>query len=230
MIKKVNPFIESQKIASKFDEATLKNDVDELNKLILSVEKDLDGKDVFFKAQMYYSLATAIDTVSRLSANDSEKRKESIKKQLYYYRESLKIIKTEEFNEPKYMAHTRSLQASLLTNYGNTLHECGRVISAIEQYKNALGYYPFFPMAMGNLGCCYMQYASLLGYNQEFYRDCLNRHSYLLLNDALESKDSNIYIEGKVYFASQLSNFHVETGTQEYSCVHGRSALKIQLE
>ena len=85
-------------------------------------------------------------------------------------------------------------------------------------------------MAMGNLGCCYMQYASLLGYNQEFYRDCLNRHSYLLLNDALESKDSNIYIEGKVYFASQLSNFHVETGTQEYSCVHGRSALKIQLE
>ena len=129
MIKKVNPFIESQKIASKFDEATLKNDVDELNKLILSVEKDLDGKDVFFKAQMYYSLATAIDTVSRLSANDSEKRKESIKKQLYYYRESLKIIKTEEFNEPKYMAHTRSLQASLLTNYGNTLHECVRVLS-----------------------------------------------------------------------------------------------------
>ena len=47
---------------------------------------------------MYYSLATATDTVSRLCDNDVEKRKDSIKKQLYYYRESLKIIKTEEFN------------------------------------------------------------------------------------------------------------------------------------
>ena len=205
-----NPFLESQKIASQFDDATLKQDVDKLRELILSIEKDLDDKDIFFKAQMYYSLATATDTVSRLSDNDVEKREDSIKKQLYYYRESLKIIKTEEFNVPKYMAHTRSLQACLLTNYGNTLRECGRVISAIEQYKNALGYYPFFPMAMGNLGCCYMQYAYLLGYNQEFYRDCLNRHSYLLLNDALESKDPNIYIEGKAYFASQLSRFHID--------------------
>ena len=34
---------------------------------------------------MYYSLATATDTVSRLSDNDVEKRKDSIKKQLYYY-------------------------------------------------------------------------------------------------------------------------------------------------
>ena len=209
-MKNDNPFIESQKIASQFDDATLKQNVDKLKELVLSIEKDLDDKDIFFKAQMYYSLATATDTVSRLSDNDVEKRKDSIKKQLYYYRESLRIIKTEEFNVPKYMAHTRSLQACLLTNYGNTLRECGRVISAIEQYKDALGYYPFFPMAMGNLGCCYMQYAYLLGYNQEVYRDCLNRHSYLLLNDALESKDPNIYIEGKAYFASQLSRFHID--------------------
>ena len=104
-----NPFLESQKIASQFDDAILKQDVDKLRELILSVEKDLDDKDIFFKAQMYYSLATATDTVSRLSDNDVENRKDSIKKQLYYYRESLKIIKTEEFNVPKYMAHARSL-------------------------------------------------------------------------------------------------------------------------
>lgn len=209
-MKNNNPFLESQRIAKKFDVATLKNDACELKKLIQLVEKDLESKDAFFKAQMYYSIATATDTISRLSDDNVEERKESIKKQLYYYRESLKIIKTEEFNLPKYMAHTRSLQACLLTNYGNTLMECGRVISAIEQYKDALGYYPFFPMAMGNLGCCYMQYASLLGYNQEFYRDCLNRHSYILLNDALESKDPNIYMEGKAYFASKLAHFHVD--------------------
>lgn len=103
-----NPFRDSQKIARQFDDATLKQDIDKLSELILSTEKDLDDKDIFFKAQMYYSLATATDTVSRLCDNDVEKRKDSIKKQLYYYRESLKIIKTEEFNVPKYMAHTRS--------------------------------------------------------------------------------------------------------------------------
>ena len=56
------PFIESQKIASQFDDATLKKDIDKLSELILSIEKDLDDKDIFFKAQMYYSLATATDT------------------------------------------------------------------------------------------------------------------------------------------------------------------------
>lgn len=57
----------------------------------------------------------------------------------------------------------------LLFSYGGLMIILVGLISAIEQYKDALGYYPFFPMAMGNLGCCYMQYAYLLGYNQEFY-------------------------------------------------------------
>ena len=61
-----DPFLESQKIASQFDDATLKQDVDKLRKLVLSTEKNLEGKDIFFKAQMYYSLATATDMVSRL--------------------------------------------------------------------------------------------------------------------------------------------------------------------
>ena len=30
----------------------------------MTIEKDLDNKDIFFKAQMYYSLATATDTGS----------------------------------------------------------------------------------------------------------------------------------------------------------------------
>ena len=44
-----NPFLESQKIASQFDDATLKQDVDKLRKLILSIEKDLGDKDIFLR-------------------------------------------------------------------------------------------------------------------------------------------------------------------------------------
>ena len=78
-MKNDNPFIESQKIANQFDDAILKQDIDKLSELILSTLKDLDDKDIFFKAQMYYSLATATDTVSRLCDNDVEKRKDNIK-------------------------------------------------------------------------------------------------------------------------------------------------------
>ena len=48
-MKNDNPFIESQKIAKKFDDATLKKDIDKLSELILSTERDLDDKDIFLR-------------------------------------------------------------------------------------------------------------------------------------------------------------------------------------
>ena len=44
-MKNDNLFIESQKIARQFDDATLKQDVDKLRELILSTEKDLLSKN-----------------------------------------------------------------------------------------------------------------------------------------------------------------------------------------
>lgn len=41
-----NPFAESQKRAKMFDDATLRQDVNKSNELVLSAEKDLDDNDV----------------------------------------------------------------------------------------------------------------------------------------------------------------------------------------
>ena len=205
-----NPFEKSQNIALQFDNATLNNDIEKLSELITTVEKDLESENIFFQAHMYYSLATATDTLSQISNEASNDRKLSIKKQLFYYRKALKIINLPEFNDPKVMQYTRPLQACILTNYGNTLIECGRRISAIDQYMSAQGYYPFFAMSMGNLGLCYMEYAALLNDGQEYIRDCLNHYAYVLLSDAIESNDSNIHDEAKMYFVSALSRFHVD--------------------
>ena len=205
-----NPFEKSQNIALQFDDATLNNDIEKLSELITTVEKDLESENIFFQAHMYYSLATATDTLSQISNEASNDRKLSIKKQLFYYRKALKIINLPEFNDPKVMQYTRPLQACILTNYGNTLIECGRRISAIDQYMSAQGYYPFFAMSMGNLGLCYMEYAALLNDEQGYIRDCLNHYAYVLLSDAIESTDPNIHDEAKVYFVSALSRFHVD--------------------
>ena len=205
-----NPFEKSQNIALQFDDATLKNDIESLRELITTVEKDLESENIFFQAHMYYSLATATDTLSQISNEASNDRKLSIKKQLFYYRKALKIINLPEFNDSKVMQYTRPLQACILTNYGNTLIECGRRISAIDQYMSAQGYYPFFAMSMGNLGLCYMEYAALLNDGQGYIRDCLNHYAYVLLSDAIKSNDPNIHDEAKMYFISALSRFHVD--------------------
>lgn len=81
-----NPFEESQNIALQFDYATLKNDIEGLRELITTVEKDLESENIFFQAHMYYSLATATDTISRLSNESPNDRKITIKKQLSYLR------------------------------------------------------------------------------------------------------------------------------------------------
>lgn len=205
-----NPFEESQNIALQFDDATLSNDIEKLRELITTVEQELKSQNIFFKAHMYYSLATATDTISRLSNKSANDRKIAIKKQLSYYRKALKIINLSEFNDPKIMQYTRPLQACILTNYGNTLIECGRRISAIDQYISAQGYYPFFAMSMGNLGLCYMEYAALLNDGQGYIRDCLNHYAYVLLSDAIKSNDPNIHDEAKMYFVSALSRFDID--------------------
>ena len=203
-----NPFDKSQVYAEKFDDATLKKDLEALKNLILEVEGTLNDNDIFYQAHVYYSLATATDTISVLEKDSNQEN--ALKKQLYYYRKALKLIQTDEFNEPALMQYTRALQACIVTNYGNTLRRCGRRIAAIQQYISAQGYYPFFAMGMGNLGVCYMEYAFLLRDNQAYERDCLNYHAYNLLNDAIKSNDPNIHEEAKMYFISAISHFHVD--------------------
>ena len=62
-----NPFKKSQQLASKFDKATDDKDVEKLKELIAALSKDMEKEDIFFQAQAYYSLATATDSVSKLS-------------------------------------------------------------------------------------------------------------------------------------------------------------------
>ena len=84
-----NPFEKSLVYAEKFDDATLKKDLAALKNLILDVEGTLNDNDIFYQAHMYYSLATATDTISVLEKDSNQEN--ALKKQLYYYRKALKL-------------------------------------------------------------------------------------------------------------------------------------------
>lgn len=50
----------------------------------------------------------------------------------------------------------------------------------------------------------------LLTDGQEYIRDCLNRSSINYLETAINSKDSNCFIEAKMAFIAMLSKFHID--------------------
>lgn len=52
-------FEESLNLAKLLDEATINQDVSKLSKLIEQIEKDVEKTDIFNRAALYYSLATA---------------------------------------------------------------------------------------------------------------------------------------------------------------------------
>ena len=83
-------FEESLNLAKLLDEATINQDVSKLSKLIEQIEKDVEKTDIFNRAALYYSLATATFDLWKIEHKDCDCGcdQESIQKQLYFYRKA----------------------------------------------------------------------------------------------------------------------------------------------
>ena len=132
----------------------------------------------------------------------------SIKKQLYCFRKSIRLIETDEYADEKYRPYVLGLKQVLYTNYANLLERCGRKIAAIEQYKKSILINRDFGMANGNLGKAYQHYGMLE--NDDGHRDLFHYFAYQYLNRALQSHDPNTYSEAKDRFKAAIDQYHPE--------------------
>jgi len=213
MTNYVNPFSSyADSFAKQFDKAFERKDVLTIEQLVDSAKQTVDDanlpqgqspEDNASKAYICYSIATSYGDIGRFTnkANDEE----LIKNQLFYYRESIRLIEVEEYNQEQYAPYVLSFKQNLYTNYGNTLKQCGRFISAIEQYNKALSINRSCGMALGNIGKLYQQYG-LLVYD-DFHRDFLHYFAYHNLREAIESNDLNVYEQARQCFKKLLDYY-----------------------
>lgn len=150
-------------------------------------------------------MGTAYSDYVKLTGVSGE---ESIKKQLYCFRKSIKLIEADEYADEKYRPYVLGLKQVLYTNYANLLDRCGRKIAAIEQYKKSISINQDFGMANGNLGKAYQHYA-MLEYD-DGHRDLFHYFAYHYLNRALQSHDPNTYSEAKDGFKIAIDQYHPE--------------------
>lgn len=200
---KNNPFSKDViKLAIEFDKATLENDIVKIEELIKEAQIQLTAENEASQAYLFYSLGTVYSDVSKLKGISDEK---SLKKQIYYYRKSLKILGKEKFFDQRYSPYILGLKEILITNYANSLFECGRIIAAIEQYKTVLALHNGFGMALGNLGRVYQHYA-MLEYD-ETHRDILHSAAYKCFTHALVCNDPNTHQNARMLFQSRIDQY-----------------------
>ena len=200
-----DPFSEQVKeLSAKFDFAIINKDAEELKELLEEAENVLEEENSASQAMLYYSLGTAYDDYVNLTGNRNE---ESLQKILYYFRKSIKLIESEEYDE-KYIPYVLDLKETLYTNYANSLDHCGRKIAAIEQYKKVLSIHKDFGMALGNLGRVYQHYGTL-EYDDN-HRDLFHYFAYHYLNKAIQSKDPNTHDTAKNCFEKLLNMYAPE--------------------
>ena len=198
--KYTDPFSRATtELTQRFDAATISKDYKTLSKLIDEAIELIETESTASQARLYYSLATTYSDFARFKGVPQD---ESFKKQLYYFRKSLELINVEENQKDEYKPYILGFKPMLLTNYANTLDNCGRKIAAIEQYKDALRFLPQFGMALGNLGRVYTDYGEL-EYDPG-HSDYFHFHAYTLMDEAAVSTDPNTHEDAKKLFEQVL--------------------------
>lgn len=203
-LKYIDPFSEKvRELSKKFDSYTELEDKEKIIGLIEEAKQLLKDVGIADKASICYSLGTAYGNLIEF---DSSNEKEDIQNhQIYYLRESINYIESDEMQKAEYKPYVNGLKLNLYTNYGNALDRIGRKIAAIEQYRKTLSINAGFGMALGNLGVAYHHYGMLL--HDSEYRDILHKFSYHYLTLAVKSNDSSIYDEARNYFSRLISNY-----------------------
>lgn len=200
------------KLAKLLDEDTINQNALKISELIDQIEKDEEKTDIFNRAALYYSLATATFNLWKIEHKDCDCGcdQESIQKQLYFYRKAIDLFEDDSFREESENGYIASLMANAYINYGNTLEACGRKLLAIEQYYRALSIYPDHPMALGNLGSSLLHYSMFLPNNKGYVRDCINYYAVHLLEKAAASEDQNIFDDAREFFIARLNSLTTE--------------------
>ncbi|MCI8980756.1 MAG: tetratricopeptide repeat protein [Clostridia bacterium] len=201
--KYINPFSKnSENLAKEFDSATISKDTQKIESIIKKAMSLVKTEDNASKAAIFYSLGTAFGDLQSISKSVDE---ELIKKQLYYFRKSLKIIESDELNKTEYTPYVLTQKILLYTNYANVLDACGRKIAAIEYLKKAIEIHNDFGMALGNLGRIYQRYGEL-----DFDEERQEEFHYFAckkLYEACESNDPNTHLKAKKYFKKMLEKY-----------------------
>ena len=201
--KYIDPFSKRvQELSQNLDEATINRDIVLLEKLLKEAEEMLDNENSASQASIYYSIGTAHGDFSELAGVSGDA---SIKKQLFCFRKSIRLIEMDENADEKYRPYVLGLKLVLYTNYANILNHCGRKIAAIEQYKKAISIDKYFGMANGNLGRAYQHYG-MLDYD-DGHRDLFHYFAYHYLKMALKSDDPNTYSEAKAGFKAAIDQY-----------------------
>jgi len=204
--KYIDPFSDTvKKMSQQFDNATINRDTKQLYDLIYEATELVNNEDTASQSQLYYSIATVYGDINNINGTSDG---ELIKKQLYYFRKSIELIKAEELTDSRYLPYVNALKLNLYTNYGNTLDHCGRKIAAIEQYRKALSIRDTFGMALGNLGIAYRHYGMLV--YDPAHRDYFHHFAYNLLNRAMKIEDPNTHNDAKMIFKRNIDGYDTE--------------------
>jgi tetratricopeptide (TPR) repeat protein len=196
---------ETEKIAKELDDAIIAKDFVTLNERINDALTLSKREDAVSKAIIYYCLGTAYGDLHSIGGTESE---ESLKKQLYFYRKSITQLYALECTTSEFSLFINKYKTNAHINYGNALCRCGRIISAIDQYKKALDLQPGFGMAHGNLAKAYKDY-SIIEFDPG-HQKYFHHFSYKHFQIALECTDPNTYLEAKSFFKVQIDQFRPE--------------------
>lgn len=201
----INPFSKkARELSREFDACYEIKDKQQLLDMIEKAKLYLKDENIASRAQICYSIGTTYgDLLSMISLDE---REEFQNNQIYYLRESIYYIESDEINIPEYVPYVNGFKLNLYTNYANALENIGRKIAAIEQYKKVLLINPNFGMALGNLGVAYQHYG-ILEYD-EVHRDYFHNSAYHLLNKAINSNDPSVYDGARKYFCSVVSTYN----------------------
>jgi len=198
-----DPFgVECNQYASKFDEAFDLEDWDTTKRLVKECEDFVEQHPNDYKyAPIYYSLWTSYsDLMTHISEYSTEKTQEKV---LYYFRRCFELLSNKELDTPRYKPYVTGLKLPLLTNYANVLDCCGRKISAIRYYREALEIKPNFSMATGNIGVALLYYSMIV--HDPGHRDYMNHFAYRYLKLALD--DAGVHPKAKKYFQRVISGY-----------------------
>lgn len=206
-VKCKDPFSDIAKdLAIKFDDATDAGDTELLRSLIRQAEEVIKTQDKASQLQIYYSLGTAYGDLEKLDAQFD--REALIEKQLYYFRKSVLLTKEEELQLEELKPYILGIKRILYVNYGNALDQCGRKISAIEQYFLSLEIDPTFGMAIGNLGMAYIHYGLLV--SDPSQRDYFHHFAYNYLSRAISTETHDTSPEASEYFKESRDRYDAD--------------------
>lgn len=180
--------------------------VNNIKQTILESEKLSETEnDRISKSYIYYCISNGYASLHSLS---EQPENDYIIKQLYYIRKCVDIIGRYNIEKIRNDPYLTSYYCQVFTNYGNIYEHCYRPISAIKQYKRAIGICSSFGMALGNLGIVYQYYSDLL--YDDAHKYYLNYFARQYLFKGANSRDTNVFPQAREGFIKYLNSYDEE--------------------